>query len=374
MVKVFKIDILMPTKSQYEVLHHFARKLNEAFARQGAECRLLAGDERLYASLRSPPDFTIGFNGAIKMEDDSLFCDHIKVPHVSCLVDPPFRFLEITKSPYVMIACDDKEGCTLLKGRDFKRTVFMPHAVERELSPDTSQERLYDIAFLGTCIDAEARRKLWKKHFPVQVCRYMEEAAQVGLDESPISFMSVLLKYLDPAKYQRVFEEVEVYIKGVDRLRLLEAFPGRTIHIFGSELDEWKKVLKTHENIVVHGPVSYEQAIEVMQKTKVLLNSSIKNKLGAHERVFTGAACGAVVVTNDNGWVREHFQDGKEMLFYNCKTLKDLDEGVKILLNNEEERTAVAKAGRLRVMQGHTWDHRVERLLEEIRPMLKIVA
>ena len=48
---VFKIDVLMPSTSQYEVLHHFARKLYEAFVRQGAICRLLSGDERIYATL-----------------------------------------------------------------------------------------------------------------------------------------------------------------------------------------------------------------------------------------------------------------------------------------------------------------------------------
>ena len=367
----FKIDVLMPTKSQYEVLHHFARKLYEAFKRQGAVCRLLSGDERLYACLRDPPDFTIGFNGAIKMEDESFFCDHIRVPHVSCLVDPPFRFLELTKSPFMIITCDDQEGCQLLKGKDFNRTVFFPHAVEKELNFDISKERIYDLVFLGTCIDPEARKKLWKDRFPPDIYGFMQKAVDIGLHEGPISFMTPLLKHLDPEEYQEVFEEVEVYIKGVDRVRLLKAFPDRPVHIFGSNIKEWRNVLKTDENIIVHDPVSYEEAIAVMQQSKIVLNSSIKNKLGAHERIFTGMACGAVVVTNDNPWLREYFEDGKELLLFNSKTLNGLAKKVNLLLRDEEKIQAIAFAGRAKSIDWHTWDARVERLLLEISPMLK---
>jgi glycosyltransferase involved in cell wall biosynthesis len=366
------IDILLPSSSQYSVIHHFANKLSEAFVRQGAKCRLLSGDERIFATLNNRPDFTIGFNGALKMEDGSLFCDQINVPHVSCLVDPPFRFLELTKSPNIIIACDDQEGCALLINRGFERTVFMPHAVEPELAFDPKIERIYDIVFLGTCIDAEKWKKQWKKRFSPQIVHLMEEAANVCLEDDVTSFMSVLLKHLDPVEYQEVFEAVELYVKGVDRLDLLRSFPDSTVHVFGTgmEKDSWKKIFKKDANMVIHPPVMYDEALEVMKRSKVVLNSSIKNKFGAHERVFSAAACGAIVVTNDNPWIREHFRDGKELLLYDRHSFKELGRRVKELLENERKRRTMAAAGRRCVMKGHTWDHRVKQLLQEILPML----
>lgn len=366
------IDVLLPSSSQYSVLHHFANKLYEAFVRQGAKCRLLSGDERIFATLNNRPDFTIGFNGALKMEDGSLFCDQINVPHISCLVDPPFRFLELTKSQNIVIACDDQEGCALLINRGFERTVFMPHAVEPELTFDPKIERIYDIVFLGTCMDAEKWKKQWKKRFSPQIVHLMEEASSACLQDDVTSFMSILLTHLDPVEYQEVYEAVEIYVKGVDRLDLLRSFPDSMVHVFGAgmEKDSWKKIFKKNGNMVIHPPVTYDEALEVMKRSKVVLNSSIKNKFGAHERVFSAAACGACVVTNDNPWMREHFRDGKELLLYDRHSFKEIGRRAKELLEDEHKRYAMAAAGRKCVMKGHTWDHRVKHLLQEILPML----
>lgn len=359
------IDVLLPSTSQYNVLNHFTLKLYEAFIRQGTKCRLLSGDERIYATLSNPPDFTIGFNGALKMEDGTFFCDHINVPHVSCLVDPPFRFLELIKSPNIIISCDDQEGCALLKARGFDRAIFMPHAVEPELAPDSTVDRIYEISFLGTCIDPTKQKEQWGKKFSAKTLHFMEEAASVCLENNKISFMTVLLKYFDPAKDQQVFEAVEIYVKGVDRLKLLHSFPDCQIHVFGAGLEgeEWKKILKNEVNFIVHSPVSYLQALEIMKQSKIVLNSSIKNKRGAHERVFTAAACGAVVITNDNSWMREQFRDEKELILYNNQDLTKCSKLVKSLLENEDKRRSIAEEGRKHVMAGHTWDHRVRHLL-----------
>lgn len=367
-----KIDVQMPTSSQYEVLHCFARDLYAAFVRQGACCRLLSGNDRLFAVLHDPPDFTIGFNGTLKMEDNSFFCDHVKVPHVSCLVDPPYRFLELTDSPRIIIVCDDQEGCSLLKRRHFDRTLFMSHAASADIDLD-NRERIYDIVFLGTSIDPEARKKQWKKLFTPEICKHLEEAAKISLEDGSPSFMSILAAHLDPAANQQAFEEVEMYVKGVDRLQLIGAFADSKVHVFGGSSDkrDWKQLLKKYPNIVVHPPVTYDKAIEVMKQSKIVLNSSIKNKYGAHERIFTAAACGAVVVTNAVPFMQEHFKNGKELLLFTREGLASLEDEIKVLLNDENKRQKIAEAGRKRVMNEHTWDCRAEQLLREIVPMLK---
>lgn len=362
-----KIDVLMPSSSQYGVLNHFTEKFYEALVRQGAECRLLSGDDRVLAPWHRPPDLTIGFNGALQMEDGSFFSDLIKVPHVACLVDPPYRFLNLTKSPYMIVACDDKDGCSLLNKRGFDRTVYMPHAVEKDLEAGVG-ERVYDMVFLGTCLDAEGRRKDWKKIFPPEICRLMQEAADKALSDDHTSFIPLLDDKLAPEKYQRVFEEVELYVKGMDRLRILKAFPDQKIDVFGGDDGKtgWKKLLKGYSNIFVHPAVTFEESLRIMQQSKVVLNSSIKNKLGAHERVFSAAACGAVVVTNDNPWMRKNFKAGEEMLFYGPNVAREVAK----LLEDESKRARITEAGRNAVMQAHTWDHRAKQLLEDIAPML----
>ena len=355
-----KIDFLMPMSSQYDVLHHFTRKLYEAFLRTGAECRLLDGNDRVLVPLRSPPDVTIGFNGSLKMEDGSFFCDNIKVPYISCLVDPFYRFLDLTKSPYITLACDDMEGCSFLE-----RSLFMPHAVEKELYCDPKERRIYDIVFLGTAIDCERRRAQWKSFFPSSICHLMEEAAEAALGDDTTSYIPILQEECNPFTQKGVFEEVELYIKGRDRLDLLNSIEDHLIHVFGSSVDvaDWSKLLQNKKNIIIHPPVPYEKSIEIMKQSKIVLNSSLKNKRGAHERVFTAAACGAVVVTNDNPFMAENFSRGVDMLLYRRTKMSQLNEDISKLLGNEKKREEMARRGCKKVKEAHTWDHRALTLM-----------
>lgn len=360
-----KVDVLMPTTSQYHVLHHFARKLYEAFERTGMKCRRLEGEDR-YLSMKLRPDFTVGFNGALKMKDGTFFCDHIEIPHIACLVDPPFRFPALANSPNILITCDDQVGSQLLRKKGFEKAFFMPHAVEKDLRPGRAVERIYDIVFLATSIDFEARRKKWHKDYPKKVWTLMEEAAEVALEDDAISFMSVLEQKLSPWENQTIYEEVELYIKGKDRLNLVNSITDYTIHVFGGSADksDWSKLLKGKKNVVVHPSVEYEEAMKIMQQSKIVLNSSIKNKLGAHERIFTASACGAVVVTNENTYVNQFFKNGRDMLLYPCNGFEKLNEDIHGLLQDPEECRAVAAAGRKVVMKEHTWDNRVQTLYD----------
>lgn len=357
----------MPTTSQYRVLHHFSRKLYEAFVRAEYSCRLLDGDERILIPMRSPPDFTISFNGEIQL-DGRWFCDVIRVPHVACLVDPPFRVLGLTKSPYAIMTCDDRFGCEMLNKLKFFRTAFMPHAVEPDLFSNARSDRIYDIVLLASCTDLEQRRQEWRRLFPDNVWRAMEETTEAVLTKEE-SFIPLMQKRVSPRRFSKAFAEVEMYLKARERSDLLDAIQDREIHVFGNIT--WNKKFKSKTNLITHSSVPYEQAIEVMKQSKIVLNSSIKNYYGAHERIFTAAACGAVVVTNDNPFMRENFEDGKEILLYRRGDLAQLNKAVHQLLDNEDQRIQLAEAGQKRVMQSHTWDHRVKQLMTEIAPILE---
>ena len=194
----------------------------------------------------------------------------------------------------------------------------------------------------------------------------MEEAAEAALADESTSFISVLKRGLSPWENQKVYEEVELYIKGRDRIDLVRALEGHRVHIFGGTVDrkQWKGALKGMHNITVHPPVDYNEAIALMKQSKIVLNSSIKNKLGAHERIFTAAACGAAVVTNDNPYIAQSFTDGRDMVLYKRSRFDALNDRVVGLLADEGARDKMAAAGRKAVMQNHTWDHRVTQIFK----------
>lgn len=383
-----KIDVLLPDGSLYDVLCHFTRKLFEALVRAGFSCRLLEGNNRFLTPLESPPDCTICFNGALRVDDGKLFCDLIHLPHISCLVDPPFYFPGLTSSRYVVTTCDDRSGCEYLHGLHYPNAFFMPHAVERELAPDPNAQRIYDVVMLSTFVDYEKRRAEWKDRFPAPICRGMEEAAEIALQDEAISFPAALkqalahcLDFQSPAErdsplYQTIFSEVERYIKGRDKIELLDAIQDTPVHVFGSSIDKqgWAQHCAGRPNVTVHSGVSYSDALKIMQKSKIILNSSIKNKYGAHERIFSGSACGAVVATNDNPYLREHFAANEEIILYRRSAFDQAAASIKALLSDEERRKEVAERARQKVLANHTWDHRIAQLFKDITPTIERMA
>jgi glycosyltransferase involved in cell wall biosynthesis len=373
-IKNLKIDVLLPDTSFYDVLHHFSRKFFEALQRTGCSCRLLEGNQRYLLPLESPPDFTLGFNGALKIEGEKLFCDFIEVKHIACLVDSPFRFMELFSSPNVLLTCDDEYCCEDLKANFFSNTFFLPQAVEKELAGQVEVEKIYDVVMLATFVDCEKRKKEWKDKFPAHIRQGMEEAVAITLNDEKTSYIAALKQTLnlyinnniEAAMLKAIVSEVELYIKGRDKLDLLRSITDCEVHVFGNSIDliGWKEVCQNQSNIIVHPAVPFLEALEIMKRSKILLNSSIKNKQGAHERIFSGSAAGAVVVTNDNIYMRQHFEDEKEIILYRRAGLDTLNDRIHLLLDNEQRRLEISRQARAKVMNHHTWDHRVAQLLK----------
>jgi spore maturation protein CgeB len=378
--------VLYPSTSLYSVLHYFSDKLHEALCRGGIESRILHGEDRYKVVESNPPDFTICFNGAATLEDDRFLCDYVQVPHVSWLVDPFFRFYNLMNSSQMIIACDDRVSCSTMQGLGFRRSLFLPHAVERDLDYDSSKERIYDVVMLATYIDSEALRKKWKRRFPKKILTAMDETIENVLANPNVSFIQTLMQALYPFWQgdknrlfdlfnQEIFSEVELYLKGKDRLDLIHALKDdHTIHLFGGSFNSergWENCFDQKKQVVVHSALSYIEALEVMKQSKIVLNSCIKNVYGAHERIFAALACGAVSVTNDNPFMKEHFLSGKEIILYNRSDFAKTSKAVAELLSDEEKRRQMAARGRSTVMAEHTWDNRVAVLLEAISPFLK---
>ena len=382
-----KIDVLKTDTSQYSVLHHFSQKLSEAFKRSGYDCRLLTRQNRLEILTKDPPELTVSFNGLPAMEGEAIMCDILKVPHLAILVDPPYwAGVFFAKSPYVMLGCDDEYGCTFLEQIHFTRSLFIPHAVEPELAPETQLEKIYDVALLATFIDYEAERASWKINFPQQIINIMEEAVEESFADPNVSFIQAFvsnfyalarkfaLGKLPSSLFFDALQSLEKYVKGKDRALLVKALEGFSVHIFGYTTDKmnWKTYLgDKYPHIHVHEAVEFEQAMDIMKRSKILLNPSMKNKHGSHERFFSGTACGALVISSESQFLKTHFKENEELILYQHPHLDKLNAVIKDLLNNDTKRTAIAEKAREKVMLHHTWDARIKEFMPRIQEFIE---
>lgn len=387
---VKRIDIFMPPLSNYGVLHHFTQKMHEALVRAGVNSRLLEAKRNdpapfLNALFEDKPECTLSFNGLLPDNQGRFFCDMVKIPHVACLVDSPNSFLSLTESTSTIITCVDRGSVDFFKGTGFSNVFFMPHGVDRSLAPDPAGKREYDVVMLASCIDYEGIRASWKKKYPAPLCQAMEEAAHIALEDltKPYyqAFVAALDKEvhkqsgIDPQKidFIEVLDEIEMYMRGKDRVELVRSIKDAKVDIFGSadSAATWKKYLGDKRNIVFHDPVPFEQALDIMKHSKIVLNSCPWISNGGHERIFAGLACGALVITNENAFLKEEFKDGESLVFYQHGRWDKANHRVNEYLENTAKREQVVQKGREIVMNRHTWDHRAAQLLKELPNYLK---
>lgn len=380
-----KVYLFPPAFSQYGVLHDFTRGLSNALNRQGVLARIIEPHKDdpkgfLDAILTDPPDCTLSFNGLLPDSAGHFLCDMIKIPHVACLTDSPNRFFPLVQSPRTIMTCVDQDFCQVYRDFQCDRTIFLPHAISKSTVPPLVAEPIYDVLMLNSFIDYDAIRQDWKTHYPKELQDILDEAAEWALTDYQKPYLQAFVQTMDrhlkagkninlkQINYEELLVSLEAYIGGKSRAQLLRSIRDVTVHVFGShEGLGWKKYLDPHQsNIRLHGPVPFSEAIELMKKAKIILNSIPEIKQGLHERILNGLACGAAVLSLRTPFLQEHFKDGEEILLYHPLQWEEVNTKLHHYLEDETARYQLAGRGREKVMQHHTWDHRAQTLMREL--------
>lgn len=374
----------------YESKNHFTLKMAEALLRHGIDVKIIDIQKSnsvldLNEIQNFNPDLTCSFNSTAQMANGLFFWDLLQIPHWSILVDPSLYAVNLTNSPYSIISCVDRDDCTGLRSHnDFQNVFFWPHAVERELAPLKEGNRPYDVVFLGSCYDYESLRRSWQEKYPAKLNAVLDEAIDAVGSDRYTSLMDALIKAWgnsglspDGIDFVKLFYYLDNYTRGKDRVELIRSIKNAKVHLFGELMIEepayhldWKHYLGDQKNVVLHPSVPFTESLEILKQSKICLNSMPFFKNGSHERVFTSLACGALPITSNSRYIGEMFQDGEDLVLYSSANWDAVNVQVDSLLANEKRRKEMAAKGRAKVMKEHTWDRRVEQLLNELPSIL----
>lgn len=364
------------TINQYSSTVYFTERFKEALEQKGVSCRVFDledGNFRDYIQLLSqdPPDMTCSFNYIRYGKFDTWLCDALRLPHLTYGLDGTIYCIDHFKHPFALFSTVDQLDWEGLKPMGGERILFLPHAIEKTFEPAPFSERPYDIVFCGTYIDYELEFESWRLKFIPSVCEMMEMAAEIILTDPSVSILMGLEKAknhfqldLSGLFLEEVYASVERYCKGKDRIEMIKALKGFNIHIFGSHLGpkDWRRSLAGYPNVVLHAPVSFVESLEILQKSKIIINSSPQFRHGSHERVFYGLAADCAVITNENFYLKTQFGRGRGLLYYLSGREKELQDQVQELLANPQLRQDQVALGRKHVLNYHTWDNRYEDL------------
>lgn len=376
-----------------DTLDLYTDEFVKIFAEQGAECLVLdAGcieDEmlRLKAFLLQPVTGVISFNNIglqLELEDGRNIWDTFQVPFWDILMDHPFHYkkaLDLAPEQTILL-CMDRNHVEYVKRffPNIKKAEFFPHAgisVRKREDILPVRERKIDVLYagglsryaaeglvpdLGKIADFDAfmlvRNALEKL---IQEPDYTTEDVieqclkEMGLvfDDGRLGEIITELRFIDSFAVSFYREQM---------VRIL-AESGITVTVFGTGWDrlEWE-----HPNFVYGGEIPPGQILELMNQSRVVLNTMTWFKRGAHDRIFNGMLAGAAVVSDTSEYLQEHFLDGRELRMFSLKeealVLADL---VKELLEDENCAQSIADCGYQSAVEHHMWKNRLAGYIHE---------
>lgn len=378
--------------TQYDVLHYFREGLTKALEALSVEVNLFDIKSEdltkiLNSIYRAPPDLSIGFNAPRVVGNGMFIPDYLEIPHVLWLVDSAHHFSEMAKSKYSIIVSPDQTSCDLFKSWGAPHPIFLPHAFDKSSFCSADTKRAYPIVILGSLINYLQYEEKWRAILPKAIFNDLMEAAEKVRTVGDLTFQKAFSEVADAhpdffrkMPQEKIYEMInsfDIYIRGVDRVKLVQAMQGLPVHLFGNALFEssWKDYIDLQKgDYTVHEAVDFPKAVQIMQNAQLVLNSSPMFKYGAHERIFYALGAGAALMTSQTPWITAHFEEGEELMTYHAAKMDKAYADVKTLLESPQKRIALAKAGQAKVLSKHTWDVRAQELITAIKPLVQKIV
>jgi hypothetical protein len=376
--------VLYKGQSQYDVLRIFIDQLAVAFSQQlGKQVCIvdwlsLDITDQLNKAFSEPCEFVFAFNGVkgdLNANNKNLY-ETLDIPFIAALVDHPLYHLKRleTISNNMIVTCVDRAHVTYLKERKYQQTMaFLPHGGSKWTGENESDESKREINVLfGGSFQSSNQFYETIAAFPKYVKKILDEVIELTLWQNGISMEDALNKvfknhdiYLEPElskKLNLLLHLVDQFIRARRREKVLEvlAKAGIVVDVYGNgwENAHWASSLR------VHPPVDFLSMLELMNKSKLVLNIGPNFTNGSHERVFSAMLNGAMAVTDNNLYFASEFKAEEEILLYNWSELDVLPDKVAYYLSKPDQISEIAAKGRKKAETNHTWKNRAERILE----------
>lgn len=325
---------------------------------------------------RNPPDFTLAFNGLRPINGQYFLADKLEIPHIAWLVDASYYFPELVLSKFNILISPDQTSADQLKEWGAKNSYFIPHGFAAEEAAVSEKERIYPITFLGTLMDPDEILQKWREELPKHLCDQLIEASEKVLEIPELTISDLfhqieiknraLFEKMKPETPIEIIRALDYLVRAEDRLRLLKALKEFPVHIFGNAIGKksWAELIDLKDGqYTLHPSVDFEEGLDLIRQSQILLNSSPMFKQGAHERIFNGLGLGALVASNETPWIRRNFTE-EEVITYKTGNFAPFLEKINTLLSSKEKLNNLAKKGQQNVLKNHTWDVRAKQLLE----------
>ena len=330
---------------------------------------------------------SIGFNGLglewnfVEYTDMVYLYEALTFPHVSVMLDEPFNHCvsgyDLPCKNHIVTYLDrsDLQALDILYPDKKMRKLFMPlgGSLQPDVSDPFSGPKEYDVVVsAGNWVAGTSAPRWHQEGTAKPIVAVLDDVADV-LMHYPVGLLTAFQEVLYArGMYDReylkalapYFWPVLQFIKPWRRHQMVQCLveAGFQVHIYGGG---WENV-SFHDALIDHGVVPYRQMLDVISKTKVLVQDEALFNDGAHDRVFTGMLNGAVVVSEYSSYLDELFEDRQDMFMFDWQHTKEQMEVIHQLLEDEQYRANIARNAYGKVIKSQTWANRAERIMETV--------
>jgi spore maturation protein CgeB len=318
---------------------------------------------------------------------DGIFNEYIKkdgVIHINWCVDDPF-FEELTgrkkfiPSPLRFDFVSDRDYIPKMIENRYQVS-FMPLAADPNLFfPETIMEDK-KVVFVGNSYLSQIDGFIHDVNEDIEplipfiasiVEEYKKDCLNIDLETKIIAHLKKIKTLTDGNMFEKVAfvcKQIAGYLYRKDVISgLAQNFSEFTV--YGD--DGWKMIIG-NERVK---KVSYGEDLRKLYNS-VCVNIDCNRAVirnGLTQRTFDVLACKKFVITSNKAIINELFETSgqkKEVVMF--KDRQELLELVRYYLDNPEERNEIAERGYARVLQEHTYDHRIRSIFCNVSKALKV--
>lgn len=305
--------------------------------------------------------------------------------HFTWICDHPYcilpRFVDYADKEHMYVGCVDRTHSTYLKHfYGIENAVYMPHFGWRADKIVPYEKRSTDVFFPAsyTRWEQEVKTRYPGLVGPLKVITertisYMLEHDDVTLEGG----FEAILRDLGEEDTDDLVRECMEFVAGYADsywrqyyrkkvlLALLDA--GITVTVCGRNWNYFKEEYAVGEKLIILSEeMPYEETIERMADSKMVLNVMPGFKDGCHERIAMATLNGAVCLTDTSRYIEEIFGENKGVVIYDRKNPKELAEQINALLQNPNEAKQIARRGQMAAEEKLMVEHFVKRMLEAL--------
>ena len=383
-----KILIFTSREICYNSHFFFAHQMGGAFEKLGYEveyCEFTREsdfDAVLQSHLGKSYKLMLDFNSLMPQlaeEDGTPVLDLINGPFYDYILDHPlfhYNCLSAKAKNFHAILLDEAQEAYVKRYYPgVKNTLTMPLGATEAIAKEKRTILPDCVLFIGS-YDSEEKLYEMIELAPKPIKSLSKKVLERRLEEPDVTMEEIFHEVLqecgmelDDARFALFMNHmypVDAYVRNHFRRKAIDCLVKYRIpvKIVG---EGWEKYRSFDENLVKREvPVEFGLSFEKIAKEHILLNNSPFFNHGAHDRIYAGMANRCAVLSDENPYLKRTLKDRENIMLYSLKDEKSLKDMAEELLTNHAFCKDVQEKAYKEFCQNHTWEKRVQRLLNEL--------